>query len=49
LALDNLAKGKTGTGFGGKSHVDIDFSGIANVGMSDAALMRRDGGLFPSP
>ena len=49
LALDNLAKGKTGTGFGGKSRIDIDFSGIANVGMSDSALMRRDGGLFPSP
>lgn len=47
LALDNFTKGKTGTGFGGKSHVDIDFSGIAEVGVSDEVLMKREGRIFP--
>lgn len=48
LALDNFIKGKTGTGFGGMSHVDIDFSGIAEVGVSDEVLMQREGRVFPS-
>jgi len=47
LALDNFTKGKTGSGFGGKSHVDIDFSGIAEVGVSDEVLMKREGRIFP--
>ncbi|MEO6422242.1 MAG: PstS family phosphate ABC transporter substrate-binding protein [Candidatus Nitrotoga sp.] len=47
LALDNFMKGKTGSGFGGKSHVDIDFSGIAEVGVSDEVLMKREGRIFP--
>lgn len=49
LALSNFTKGKTGTGFGGKSHVDIDFSGIAEVGVTDEVLMKREGRIFPSP
>ena len=47
LALDNFTKGKTGTGFGGKSHVDINFSGIAEIGVSDEVLMKREGRVFP--
>ncbi|CAG9933092.1 Protein SphX [Candidatus Nitrotoga arctica] len=47
LALDNFMKSKTGSGFGGKSHVDIDFSGIAEVGVSDEVLMKREGRIFP--
>lgn len=47
LALDNFTKSKTGSGFGGKSHVDIDFSGIAEVGVSDEVLMKREGRIFP--
>jgi phosphate transport system substrate-binding protein len=49
LALDNFTKGKTGSGFGGKSHVDIDFSGIAEVGVTDEVLMKREGRVFPAP
>jgi len=49
LALDNFTKGKTGSGFGGKSNVDIDFSGIAEVGVTDEVLMKREGRVFPAP
>jgi phosphate transport system substrate-binding protein len=49
LALENFTKGKTGSGFGGKSHVDIDFSGIAEVGVTDEVLMKREGRIFPAP
>ena len=47
LALENFAKGKTGTGFGGESHVDIDFSGIADVGVPAEVIIKREGRVLP--
>lgn len=47
LALENFLKSKTGTGFAGKSNVDIDFSGIADVGVPAEVIINREGKVVP--